>query len=449
MEGSAKSDRTAVSRVTAAGAAPIMPILAINFVATLGFSIVLPFLVYVVTRYGGNAFVYGVMGATYSFFQLIGAPVLGRWSDRIGRKRVLLLSQLGTAASWGLFLIALALPATPLLHARSGMLGAFTLTVPLVALFTARALDGITGGNASVANAYLADITPDQDRTANFGRLAVSANLGFIVGPALAGLLGATRWREAAPVAAAFVISAVACLMIVVGLRESTPCSRTSIPERRAAPRAMGQESRDCFEGTDRDRMSLARAARIPHVPRLLLLDFLVFLAFNIFYVVFPIYVVQDLHWPLATTGIFFGVLSLLMVLVQGPVLTWAGRRWSQRTLVLAGSAILAVSFPFFGASRTATLYVGATLLALGNGLMWPSLLALLSGAAGAEAQGAVQGLAGSASAMASILGLLIGGLLFELLGANAFLLSAVITAVVCLSAFGIQRAAAPSHASA
>jgi DHA1 family tetracycline resistance protein-like MFS transporter len=308
-------------------------------------------------------------------------------------------------------------------------------------LFVARALDGITGGNASVANAYLADITPDRDRTANFGRLAVSANLGFIVGPALAGLLGATAWREAAPVSAAFLISLIACAMIVIGLRESTPCERARIPERPSAPRAMGQETKDCFQGTDDARWSLARVARLPRVPRLLALDFLVFLAFNIFYVAFPIYVVQDLHWPLAATGIFFGVLSLLMVLVQGPVLAWAGRHWSQRTLVLAGSAILAVSFPFFGASSLVGLYAGAAILALGNGLMWPSLLALLSRAAGTEAQGAVQGLAGSASALASIAGLMFGGVLFGLLGTAAFLFSALITLLVCLFALGIEPA--------
>jgi MFS family permease len=71
-----------------------------DFVGTLGFSIVLPFLVFLVTRWGGNALIYGVLGATYSTFQLVGAPVLGRWSDLHGRRRILLLSQLGTLLSW-------------------------------------------------------------------------------------------------------------------------------------------------------------------------------------------------------------------------------------------------------------------------------------------------------------------------------------------------------------
>ncbi len=148
----------------------IYPILSVNFVGTLGFGIVLPFLVFLVTRLGGNALIYGIMGATYSFFQLIGAPLLGRMSDRYGRKRILLLSQLGTLSSWAIFLIALFLPVTPVWDVDSQLVGTFTLTIPLIILFFARALDGITGGNVSVANAYLADITEEEERSTNFGK---------------------------------------------------------------------------------------------------------------------------------------------------------------------------------------------------------------------------------------------------------------------------------------
>src|SRR5262245_5633801 len=195
--------------------ASVYPILVVNFVGTLGFSVVLPFLVFLVTRWGGNGFVYGVMGATYSVFQLVGAPVLGRWSDAVGRRRVLLLSQLGTTLSWGIFVVAFWLPERPLAVVDSGVLGRFSVTLPLVAAFLARACDGITGGNVSVANAYLADITDAERRGANFGRMAVAANLGFILGPAISALLGATRVGELGPVLAALVISLAAALMIL------------------------------------------------------------------------------------------------------------------------------------------------------------------------------------------------------------------------------------------
>jgi DHA1 family tetracycline resistance protein-like MFS transporter len=97
-------------------AVSLAPILAINFIGTLGFSLVLPFLVFLVTDWGGNALVYGLTGATYSVFQLIGAPMLGRWSDRVGRRRVLLVSQTGTLLFWLIFLGAFALPRIELLE---------------------------------------------------------------------------------------------------------------------------------------------------------------------------------------------------------------------------------------------------------------------------------------------------------------------------------------------
>ena len=170
----------------------LLPLLAVNFIGSLGFSIVLPFLVVLVEKFGGNAFIYGLASSMYPAFQLIGAPILGKWSDIYGRKKILLLSQLGTLLSWIIFLGALFLPSLSLFKNDSGILGTFTFTLPLAVLFFARAFDGLTGGNVSVANAYLADITAEKDRNRNFGKMVISENLGYIVGPALAGILSLT-----------------------------------------------------------------------------------------------------------------------------------------------------------------------------------------------------------------------------------------------------------------
>jgi len=166
----------------------IFPLLLSNFIGTMGFSIVLPFLVFLVIEFGGNSLVYGILAAIYPVFQLIGAPLLGRWSDSIGRKKVLLISNGGTFVGWVVFLIALFVPVWNIYSVNSVILGTFVITLPLIILFLARALDGITGGNISVANAYLADISTDKSRSKNFGKMAISSNLGFIVGPALAGI---------------------------------------------------------------------------------------------------------------------------------------------------------------------------------------------------------------------------------------------------------------------
>ena len=422
----------------------IAPILWVNFVGTLGFSIVLPFLVFLVTRLGGNALVYGVMGATYSFFQLIGAPILGRWSDRFGRRKILLLSQLGTLLSWAIFLVALLLPVTKLWEVEAAALGAFTITLPLIALFLARALDGLTGGNVSVANAYLADITPDSDRAVAFGKMAVSANLGFIVGPAIAGVLGATALGEIPPVVAALLISLMATVIIAFKLPESQRCVLKTDPEQGNFRKIMGQEQKDCYKLELAPKLSMMEVIRLPTIAFLMTLYFLVFVAFNFFYIAFPIHAVTRLGWSLAQTGIFFALMSLMMVTVQGPVLSRVSKKLSDPMMVTVGSLLLALSFLFFMSGDLRVIYGGTAILALGNGLMWPSLLATLSKSVGEDVQGAVQGFAGSVAAVASILGLLAGGFLYGLLDARIFSVSASIALVVF---FLSLRSARSAHA--
>ena len=320
----------------------LLAVLSVNFIGTLGFSLVIPFMVFLVTRLGGNAVIYGALGATYSAFQFLGAPVLGSWSDRYGRRRILLLSQAGTFAAWMIFLLALSLPTAELMDIDSSLTGAFTLTLPLLILFVARALDGITGGNISVANAYLADITDEKNRSRNFGRMAMSSNLGFILGPAMAGLLGATALGEVLPVAAAAVVSLAAMVLIYFGLPESRPC----VADLPFGPtrRALGAETKGCFNEAP-DRPSLKTALAIRGMPMMLALYFLIFLGFSFFYASFPMYASQELGWGVATLGTYFSVLSGMMILVQGPLLSRLSRKLADTTLIVSGSLLLGSSF--------------------------------------------------------------------------------------------------------
>ncbi len=298
---------------------PLLPLLLVNFIGTVGFSLVLPFLVFLVTDWGGNAFVYGFAGATYSAFQLVGAPVLGRWSDRFGRRKILLVSQAGTLVSWLVFLGAFGLPRTELLHVDSAASGAFVVTLPLVVLFLARALDGLTGGNVSIANAYLADVTSEDERARSFGQMAVSSNLGFVLGPALAGVLGATALGAVLPVAAAAVISLVATLLIAFRLPDVRPCELTGNPEVPSVRKQFGQEQRDCYDVEGGSALTFAWITSRPGLRSLLAMYFLVMLAFSFYYVAFPVFAVGSLGWTIRETGIFFAVMGVLMVVVQGP----------------------------------------------------------------------------------------------------------------------------------
>jgi MFS transporter, DHA1 family, tetracycline resistance protein len=422
---------------------PILPILTVNFVAALGFSVVMPSLVFLVTRLGGNSFTYGVVGATYSLFQLVGAPILGRWSDRYGRRRILLLSQVGTFVSWGVFLVAITLPKVPIATVDSSVLGAFTLTLPLAGLFVARALDGFTGGDESIANAYLADISDDRHRGEYFGKMAVSSNLGFVAGPALAGLLGAMGLGELPPVIAACAISGLAIVIIGFGLPETTLCVLGADPERVNVRKVLGQQNKECFTMPAARKLTTAEIFALPSMSLILAVYFLVFLGFNLYYVAFPVYATTTISWSLTQIGIYFSAMGLMMALAQGPVLKYLSRRWSDRGLVVAGSALLAASFAFFTAKSGILIYTGTALLAVGNGLMWPSLLAILSRMTDRSSQGAVQGFASSTGAIASIAGLVLGGALYHSLGGRVFLLAGGLIALSCALSFMIPREAA------
>lgn len=408
---------------------PVFPILMVNFIGTLGFSIVLPFLVFIVTRFGGSAFVYGMLGATYSTFQFIGGPVLGRWSDVHGRKRILLLSQIGTLLSWVIFVIALYLPARTVVSIAQSPFGPILIALPVFVLFCARALDGLTGGNISVANAYLADITPPETRNENFGKMSMSANLGFVIGPALAGLLGGTALRETLPALAALLISLVAVFVIALRLPDSRHHTTTS---GKAVGEGTGPSTSDPIRFRD--------VLRVHCVGWMLVLYFLIFLGFNFFYTAFPIHACVGLQWSVTQMGMFFALLSLMMVIVQGPVLKRASRKWRDGTLVTAGGLFLCVNFILLATNNERLVYVAAVFFALGNGLMWPSFLSLFSKVAGEKYQGSVQGFGASAGSVASIIGLISGGVLYSWIGTMTFAFSAAILLLVCILAIRVVR---------
>jgi MFS family permease len=422
---------------------PIFPILLVNFIGTLGFSIVLPFLVFLVIEFGGNAVVYGIMAAFYPIFQLIGAPILGKWSDIHGRRRILLLSQIGTTFSWVLFLIALFVPVSTVFTVDSDAIGAFVVTVPMIILFVARALDGITGGNISVANAYVADISTEKNRKKNYGKMAVTASLGFIVGPALAGILGVTVFEEILPVLAALGISIVASVIILIYLPESKPCKMKEEPNKKGLRKIFGLEQKPCFEIESKEKIKLKDIWKIRHIPYMLILYFLIFFGFNMFYTSFPIHAIEGLNWEIATLGFFLAGLSLIMVIVSGPVLSRLSKTTSDSALVLVGGFVLGFNFILLTSENMILIIMAAVCFGVGNGLMWPSFLSLLSKLAGEKYQGSIQGVGSSAGALASIFGLILGGFLYAGIGVVSFLFSATVIFIVtglAVRLVGIER---------
>jgi DHA1 family tetracycline resistance protein-like MFS transporter len=389
---------------------PLFPILLVTFIDTLGFSIVIPFMVVIVLKLGGHEVVYGLLTATYSFFQLIGAPILGGWSDKLGRKKILLISEAGTFFAWLIFLIGLLLPAHP----------SSLFSIPLFMIFLGRALDGLTGGNISVANAYVADISPNEDRKQNFGKMAAASNLGFIFGPLLAGLLGATAMGNLLPV----IVTALTSLVAIFVIHFSIPANKHT--DKKELPKVPLNR--------------LSTLLKLPNIPYFLTLHFLIFLGFNFFYVGFPVYAAGELHWTVLQLGIFFAFLSGMMVLIQGPVLTFLAKRGSGAVLVITGSLILGVGFVLLKFNSLPLIYTGAFFFAVGNGIMWPSFVALLSNTGDEHVQGMIQGFAGSAGSLASIIGLISGAFLYHIVGSGLFVITATFMLLIAFAAIPLIK---------
>lgn len=189
----------------------LIPAYLLTFVNVLGFSILMPVLPFIVEGYGAPKWVFGLLLTLYSAFQFIGAPVLGALSDTRGRKPILIISQIGTLLSWIIFAIALSLPEFPL----------FGISLPLIIIALSRILDGITGGNTSVANAYVGDITTREEKVFIFGYLGGIAGIGMIVGPAIGGLAASTPIGYTGTILTSIGISIITLITIIFWLKES------------------------------------------------------------------------------------------------------------------------------------------------------------------------------------------------------------------------------------
>jgi DHA1 family tetracycline resistance protein-like MFS transporter len=278
----------------------------IVFIDLLGFSLILPLLPFYADTFGATPFHVGLLVASYAAAQLVGAPLLGRLSDRFGRRPVLLISQMGTFVG---FL----------------MLG---FANALWMLFASRLLDGFTGGNISVAQAYITDITDENDRAKGLGMIGAAFGLGFIIGPAAGGLLSV--YGFAVPAFAAAGLSLISILGVIFFLPESlTPELRTKLT-------------------TARQGFSIQRlwvALNRPRVGPLFHVRFTFGLAFSTFQTIFPLYAQYKLGLDPRSTGFVLTYVGILVVFVQGYLIGRLAARYEEYRLIFWATIILAITF--------------------------------------------------------------------------------------------------------
>jgi len=358
----------------------LLTIFVIVFVDLLGFSLILPLLPYYAETFGANPTVTGFLVASYALAQLLGAPLLGRLSDRIGRRPVLLVSIFGT------FLGFILLGA-----ARS-----------LWVLFAARIIDGLTGGNISVAQAYITDVSDEKNRAKALGMIGAAFGLGFIIGPAVGGLM--STWGYSVPAFAAAALSLVNLTLVFFFLPESLSPARRAMLALRPRPSFT-------FE-------ALWCALNRPRVGPLLHTRLFFALASATFQTVFTLYAQYKLGLNARTTGLVLAYVGVLAVIVQGGAIGWMTKRYSDKQLILTSTVVMTLSLAAwaFVPNLWMLLLVLAPLSAA-NGTLNTVLNSALTKSVYPEEVGGTLGLAASIESLSRVVAPSVGGVLLQNVG--------------------------------
>jgi len=378
----------------------------IVFIDMLGFGLILPLLPFYAEKYGATPFVVGLLVASYAAAQLIGAPVLGRLSDRYGRRPILLVSLAGTFV--GFVVLALAEPLGKLIangvlvHILPVGVTALQNAAIIGVLFVSRILDGLTGGNITVAQAYITDVTDAKSRAKGLGLVGAAFGLGFILGPAAGGFF--SRWGFAVPAFAAAGLALLNMLSVFLWLPESLT------PERKA--QLLGQ-ARPSFSFR-----ALWAALTRPRVGPLLHIRFFFGLASATFQTIFALWGQARLGLDAQATGYVLAYVGVLVVLVQGVFIGRLTARFSETQLILWGSMLMAVSLAAWAVVPNLVLLCIVLIpLSLATGVLNTVVSSALTKAVYPEEVGGTLGLAASAESLSRVIAPVIAGILLGSVG--------------------------------
>ncbi len=379
---------------------PLGVVVSIVLVDLLGFTLVMPLLAPFAKEYGFSGLQIGLLFAAYPMCQLVAGPILGRLSDRFGRRPLLIVSQAGTALS---FLIL-------------GLSSHFWV------MLLARMLDGFSGGNILVAQAYVADVTKPENRSRGLGLIGMAFGLGFVLGPLLGGLLlslpVAPGWRLRIPFLVAAGFSTVAWVLVLTRLPESLPAE------------GQGRQSARVLSWR-----GLADTVALPGVGPLVLVGFLVVLGFAALEGTYSLFLQARMGWGAEQAAFGFAFLGLISALVQGGLIRKLVPKYGEPSLIVAGIATLALGFAALALAASWPVLLGATLIVgVGQGLASPTISGLLSRVTPATEQGAVFGTLSSAQTLARMINYVVANLLLARRDPSAPFWEATAIAVLALA---------------
>jgi DHA1 family tetracycline resistance protein-like MFS transporter len=362
---------------------PLLPIFLIVLVDIFGLTLIIPLLSIYAEHFGATELEATLLVSVFALCQLFSAPLLGQLSDRIGRKPMLLVSQVGTFIGF-------------IVLARANALWM---------IYLSRIIDGATAGNLPLAQAYISDNTAPKDRTKSFALIGIAFGLGFFVGPFLTGYL--VRFGLAAPIYAAAAMSAISIVCTSTLLRNEPP--------KAAAPGSEGPGGKRLGV---LEWQTYAQYFSRPILSGLLAQFFFFVLGFSLFTSGFALFAERAFHWndhPFGPreVGYVLGYVGFLGILIQGGLIGRLAKRFGEHALVTSGFLSLGLGYAMLGLTRqTGPLIAVATVCAFGNAVLRPSLSSLVSQTAGRQEQGVVLGLNQSLNSVAQIIAPVIGGLL-------------------------------------
>jgi MFS transporter, DHA1 family, tetracycline resistance protein len=369
------------------------------FIDLLGFGIVIPFLPMFAQRMGVGAAGVGLVLSVYSLAQLISAPILGRISDRVGRRPVIMLGLLGSSIGYVIY----------------GFAGSFFW------LLISRAVHGACAGTVSTAQAYIADTTSEENRARGMGLIGAAFGLGFVLGPAIGGVLGHASLRT--PVFFAAALTFANLIFAAMRLPESHP------PE---------PGTRLEFAHLSAPILKLPRALASHRLARMFFVAFLMTFAFAALEATFAMMVPRVYGYGAAGVGGLFAFAGLSQAIAQGYLVGKIVKPIGEARLLKIGLVLMVAGLaPLGSITERAALFAMLAALSIGYGFASPSIASLISRSTEEHLQGEVLGVNQSAQSMARILGPIAGGIIYQLAGPAAPYLTAAVVAAVALTITG------------
>ena len=352
------------------------------FIDLLGFGILIPILpTFASGQIGISDFGIGVIVAIYSLMQFIFNPIIGKISDRVGRRPVILVTLLITSLSYIVF----------------------SFSTTFLILFTSRFLAGIGGSNIGSAQAYIADITDKNERARGMGLIGAAFGLGFVFGPVMGGILAEYGYEYVGFISAGF--SFLAFIFAFMFLPES-------VKEKK-----LMKDITYSFDRLD----DFKRILRIPNVGIFIFLFFVIIFSVANIYGTFALLGQKYYGFTDKQNGYLFGIIGIASTIIQGGLIRKISVMWSEKTIIFFGLVFLMFGLGLlpYGFNFTGVAIV-SVILAIGTGVLQPTLISLVSKYSPEDQQGAILGFNQSIASLARVLGPLWGGFAFQTLGYEA-----------------------------